>query len=78
MSSGTPEWIAERGGFRVGVEQRADGLFQVHLERWIRGAVLEEPSYWSRVSSRAVLSDSASSARALASEELNAAVPEQA
>jgi hypothetical protein len=75
MSDSAIEWIAERGGFRAGVEQRADGLFQVHLERWVPGGVPEEPAQWSRVRARAVLSDDIRSARALAIEELDAVAP---
>jgi len=69
------DWLAEGGGFRVGVERRLDGRFQVHLERWVPGGVPEEPSYWSPVRSRTIIADSASSAHTLAIEELSSAVP---
>lgn len=69
------EWLAERGGFRVGIEPRSDGLFQVHLERWLAGAIPEEPADWSTVKLRAILAESSSSAQALAEEELRAVAP---
>jgi hypothetical protein len=75
VSSEPIDWVAERGGFRAGVERRADGLFQVHLERWMRGAVPEEPADWADVISRTVLSDNALDARELALEELGAVAP---
>ncbi|HET7539978.1 MAG TPA: hypothetical protein VFK05_08900 [Polyangiaceae bacterium] len=75
MSHSSIDWFAERGGYRAGVEARSDGLFQVHLERWVPGAIPEEPALWSGVKTRAVFSDSAQNARALAIEELNAVAP---
>jgi hypothetical protein len=51
------ERIGERGGFRAAVERRSDGLYQVHLERWMRGAILEEPPHWSSVIARTVLAN---------------------
>ena len=77
MSSEIIGWIAERGGYRAGVEARSDGLFQVHLERWVPGGVPEEPADWSRETSRTILSDNASSARQLALEALCVDPPPQ-
>jgi hypothetical protein len=71
MSASTIEWIAERNGFRAGIELRADGLFQVHLERWVPGVLeAEEPAHWSPVELRVILADNQPGARALAEEEL--------
>ncbi len=78
MSAGAIEWIGERGGHRVGIEGRKDGRFQVHLERWVPGSAPEEPSYWSPLRARVVIAESAASARALAVEELDLAVPVKA
>jgi hypothetical protein len=72
------EWVAERGGFRAGIQARSDGLFQVHLERWLAGAIPEEPPDWLPVKLRVVLSDNQRSAQALAEEELEAVVPPRA
>jgi len=77
VSAETIEWIAERGGYRAGVEARSDGLFQVHLKRWVPGGVPEEPADSSRETSRTILSDNASTARVLALEALCAGPPSQ-
>lgn len=69
------EWVAERGGFRVGIEARSDGLFQVHLERWLSGAIPEEPTDWAPVKLRVILSDNLRTTQALAEEELAAVFP---
>jgi len=72
------EWLAERGRFRAGIEARSDGLFQVHLERWLSGAIPEEPADWAAVKIRVVLCDNRLSAQALAEEELQAVAPTRA
>lgn len=40
--TGAVEWLERRDSYRVGIERRQDGLYEVHLERFVRGAIVEE------------------------------------
>ena len=73
--SSTIEWLAERGGIRVGIEPRSDGLFQLHLEGWVPGDIAQAPGHWVATRTRTLMTDDPGSARALAEEELAAVFP---